>query len=689
MPFRSPYRHGFVRAAVCIPSLRVADPAFNAEQSIELAREAARQGALISLFPELGLSGYSCQDLFHQQALLGEVLTGLASFVDASSELPGLFVVGAPLRFADRLFNCAVVVQGGAVRGVVPKSYLPNYREFYEKRHFAPASVARRLGRAGESMVLLGRDVPFGADLVFTALNVAHLTLGVEICEDLWAPVPPSSALALAGATVICNLSASNVTIAKAEYRRLLCASQSGRTVTAYLYAAAGAGESTTDLAWDGHGMIHENAQLLAESERFAAGPQLVMADVDVELLSQERMRWTAFSDGPGEAAEPRSVRRIEMAIQLPEPAKNERLRRRLPRFPYVPADPDCRDERCREVYEIQVQGLSQRLRASAIEKVVIGVSGGLDSTQALLVAAQTMDRLGLPRRNVLAYTLPGFATSAQTLANGWKLMRALGVSGEEIDIRPAAERMLADLDHPASRGEAVYDITYENVQAGQRTSILFRLANQQGALVVGTGDLSELALGWSTYGVGDQMSHYGVNASVPKTLIRHLIRWRADQAERREEGGELAGVLRSIAATTVSPELVPGEENGEPAQSSEAVVGPYDLQDFHLYWISRYGFRPSKVAYLALAAWGELDHGEWPQGVPEASRTAYDLPAIKRWLRVFLKRFFQTSQFKRSALPDGPKVGSGGSLSPRGDWRAPSDSSADLWLRELEERVP
>jgi NAD+ synthase (glutamine-hydrolysing) len=688
--FDSPYSHGFVRVAVCIPRVKVAEPAFNARRTLELAARATREGAAVCLFPELGLSAYSNQDLFHQDALLDGVLAGLHEVVEASADLPGLWVVGAPLRFEGRLYNCGVVVHDGAVAGVVPKSHLPNYREFYEKRHFAPAAAFAVSGPADGTVALLGRQVPFGADLVFPVLNVPELSLGVEICEDLWAPLPPSTAQALAGATVLCNLSASNVTIAKADYRRLLCAAQSGRTVSAYLYSAAGAGESTTDLAWDGHGMVYENAELLAESERFADGDQLVVADIDLDRLTQERMRWSAFSEPPADGLRP--VRRVEIAIRLPELAEGDPLRRRVARFPYVPADPRRRDERCHEVYEIQVQGLAQRLRASGIDKPVIGVSGGLDSTQALLVAVQAVERLGLPRANVLAYTLPGFATSEHTYDNAWALMRALGVSAAEIDIRPAARQMLADLDHPAAHGEAVYDRTYENVQAGARTSQLFRLANHHGGLVVGTGDLSELALGWSTYGVGDQMSHYAVNASVPKTLIRHLIRW---QAERMAAGGDgaLAEVLRSIVATAVSPELVPAGDSeelsrGEPVQRTEDVIGPFDLQDFHLYYLSRYGYRPSKVAYLALKAWGDPARGDWPEGIPEEERHAYDLATIRRWLEVFLRRFFATSQFKRSALPDGPKVGSGGSLSPRSDWRAPSDASAEVWLRELEEAL-
>lgn len=679
--FYSPYSQGFFRVAACVPRVRLADPRVNGERTLALAQRAADAGAGLVLFPELGLSGYSIQDLLQQQVILEGCEQALAGLAEASVALPAVLIIGMPILTGGRLFNCAVALHRGHVLGVVPKSYLPNYREFYEARHFAPAEAA-----SSASIRLLGGDVPFGNDLIFAARETAGLALHLEICEDVWAPVPPSSRAALAGATVLCNLSASNITIGKADYRRLLCSAQSGRCVAAYVYAACGSGESTTDLAWDGHAMVWENGSLLAESDRFANEEQLVIADVDLERLALERARWTTFAESArseGEAVT--RFRRID--FDLSRPANVEGLRRPLERFPYVPRDRARLDERCQEIYQIQVHGLAQRLRATGLQKVVIGVSGGLDSTQALLVTALTMDQLGLPRTNVLGYTLPGFATSERTRANAWRLMRALGVSAAEIDIRPSARQMLADIGHPAADGAAVYDITFENVQAGERTSHLFRLANRHGGLVAGTGDLSELALGWTTYGVGDQMSHYNVNASVPKTLIRHLILWLAGSGRVDEE---TSAVLRAIAATTISPELVPGQaSDGEPAQRTEDEVGPYELQDFHLYYVSRYGFRPSRVAYLAWQAWGDVERGSWPDSIPLEARNAYDLPTIKRWLRVFLRRFFAQSQFKRSAMPDGPKVGSGGSLSPRGDWRAPSDASADAWLAELDENVP
>ncbi|MCA9656842.1 MAG: NAD(+) synthase, partial [Myxococcales bacterium] len=664
-PFSSIYRHGFARVAVCIPALRVADPAHNSARTIELAQRASAAGAVVVVFPELGISAYTCEDLFHQDALLGACEAGLAAIAAASRDLHPLLLVGAPLRVEGRLFNCAVAIHRGAVLGVIPKSYLPNYREFYERRQFAAA----REGLARE-ITVLGQRVPFGDDLIFAASSIPDLLVHAEICEDVWVPIPPSTYAALAGATVLCNLSASNITIGKADYRKGLCAAHSGRCVAAYLYTAAGAGESTTDLAWDGHAMIYENAALLAESRRFAADEQVVLADVDLGRLVQDRLRLTSFGDAIADNRERlRGLRRIPFDLEIPDAAG---LERRVDRYPFVPSDVERRDERCYEAYNIQVHGLCKRLEAARIDKLVIGVSGGLDSTQALIVAAKAMDRLGLPRSHVLAYTMPGFATSSRTYENAWKLMRALGVKAAEIDIKPSCRQMMKDIEHPFHEGEAVYDITFENVQAGERTSHLFRLANHHKAMVLGTGDLSELALGWATYGVGDHMSHYNVNASVPKTLIQYLIRW---VIEAREVDPATAEVLQSIVDTEISPELIPGAEDDPdaPAQSTEAKIGPYDLQDFNTYYITRYGFPPSKVAFLALHAWSDRRRGAWPPGTPEERRRDYDLPTIKRWLEVFLYRFFQISQFKRSCVPNGPKVGSGGSLSPRGDWRAPS----------------
>jgi len=672
------YRHNFARVAVAIPEVRVADPAFNARQTISLLREAAGHDAVLAVFPELGLTAYSCEDLFHQQALLDGALAALGEVARASADLDLVAVVGLPLRVDGLLFNCAAVLQRGRILGVVPKTYPPNYREFYELRHFAPAGYAH----TAEVDLLGQRQVPFGARLLFEADSQPCLILGVEICEDLWTPIPPSSYAALAGATVLANLSASNITVGKDEYRSQLVANQSGRCLAAYAFCAAGYGESTTDLAWDGHGMIYENGTCLAQTARFAYGSQLACADVDLDRLVQDRMRQTSFAQAmQAHAAVIAGYRRIRFSLALPV-SDTLLLDRAIERFPYVPSDPQTRAARCREIYEIQVQGLVKRLRAAGAQKVVIGVSGGLDSTQALIVCARAMDVMGLPRENILAYTMPGFATGERTLSQARRLMAALGCAANEIDIRPACTQMLKDIGHPFASGKPVYDVTFENVQAGERTSHLFRLANLNQALVIGTGDLSELALGWCTYGVGDQMSHYAVNASVPKTLIQYLIRY---ETGTRELGQQATEVLEQVLETEISPELVPGAGNGQPAQSSEAVVGPYELQDFNLYYTLRFGLDPAKVAFMAYCAWRDRTRGNWPD-VPEGERRQYGVRDIKRWLGVFLQRFFQSSQFKRSAIPNAPKVGSGGSLSPRGDWRAPSDSEAGAWVARLEE---
>ncbi len=681
-PFHSIYSHGFIRTAVCVPRLRVADPGYNAKQTIRLAEQASRMSAAVTVFPELGLSAYANDDLFHQDALLDSAAEAVSRVADASRDLTPVLVVGAPLRFDAALFNCAVVIYRGEALGIVPKSYLPNYAEFYEKRQFTRAASALR-----NKVRFRDDDVPFGSDLIFETPSLKHFALHVELCEDLWVPIPPSTYAALGGACVLVNLSASNSTIGKAEYRRGLCAMQSGKCVAAYLYAGAGAGESTTDLAWDGHGMIWENGRLLAETERFSPEGQVTAADVDLELLAQNRMRLTSFHDAAGDHRDRmRALRRIPFDFEIPK--GDIPLRRTVERFPYVPSDPATLDARCQEACNIQVHGLMQRLQSAGIDRIVIGVSGGLDSTQALLVAARAMDKLDRPREHILAYTMPGFATSDRTLANARALMQALGVTAGEIDIRPAAMQTFRDIGHPFADDEPVYDVTFENVQAGTRTSHLFRLANLHKGLVLGTGDLSELALGWTTYGVGDHMSHYNVNASVPKTLIRHLIRWTIASGAFDEP---VAGVLQSVLDTEISPELVPQEDGNadEPHQRTEEVVGPFDLQDFNLYYVTRYGFRPAKVAFLSRHAWGSTPekHGDAEaNGVPAHT---YTLAEIKHWLGVFLYRFFKISQFKRSAMPNGPKVGSGGSLSPRGDWRAPSDSEAEVWIEALRRDVP
>ncbi len=675
--FRSLYRHGFARLASCTTRVALADPAANAEAVLRMARRCHDDAVALAVFPELGLSGYTIGDLLQQDVLLDAAEQAVARVVGGSAGLLPLLLVGAPVRHAGRLYNAAFAIHRGRLLGVVPKTYLPNYREFYERRHFVSGQ-----GITGQQVSVAGLSAPFGTDLLFAAEDLPDLVVHAEICEDFWVPVPPSSAAALAGATVLANLSASNITIGKADTRRMLCQSQSARCLAAYLYAAAGAGESTTDLAWDGQAGIYENGATLAETERFPEEDGCAVADVDLDMLRQERMRTGTFDDN-GRAHPATQWRRV--AFRLDPPADDIGLRRPLERFPFVPSEPLRLQQDCFEAYNIQVSGLMQRLRSAGIKRVVIGVSGGLDSTQALIVAARAFDRLERPRTDILAYTMPGFGTGDATKANAWRLMRALGVSQAELDIRPAARQMLADMQHPFARGEPAYDVTFENVQAGLRTDYLFRLANQHDGIVIGTGDLSELALGWCTYGVGDQMSHYNVNAGMPKTMIQHLIRWIVSSDQFAPD---VADTLLAILGTEISPELVPAED-GKALQSTEATIGPYALQDFTLFHVLRYGFRPSKIAFLALHAWGDTAAGAWPPGFPDAQRVAYDLPEIRRWLGVFLHRFFGFSQFKRSAMPNGPKISAGGGLSPRGDWRAPSDGNARVWLEELERTVP
>ncbi len=678
-PFFALHRQGFVRVAACTPRTAVGDPARNAAETLCLLDEAAAAHADLVLFPELGLSAYAIDDLFLQDALLDAVERAVADLAAASVKLAPAIVVGAPLRRNGRLYNCGVVLARGTIAGVVPKSFLPNYREYYEHRWFAPGA-----GLAGLHIDVAGQRVPFGTDLVFQSSGLRDFVFHVEVCEDVWAPAPPSIRGALAGAAILCNLSASNVVIGKAADRELLCASQSMRCQAAYVYSAAGPGESTTDLAWDGQATIHELGVVLARTERFPSASQMAVADIDVERIRLERMRTPTFDAAAAAAGHPEATFR-RVVFEHAASDADVGLVRPLDRFPFVPDDPDKLDRDCFEAFNIQVQGLRKRLEATGLKHIVIGVSGGLDSSHALLVAARTFDSLGLPRANILAFTMPGFATSEKTKANAWALMRALGVTAEELDIRPAARQMLADLGHPYAQGEAVYDVTFENVQAGLRTDYLFRLANQRRGLVLGTGDLSELALGWCTYGVGDQMSHYNVNGSLAKTLIQYLMRWVAASGQ---VDAAAAQVILSIVGTEISPELVPADANGD-LQSTQQIVGPYELQDFHLFYITRYGLRPSKVAFLAWHAWKDAEREPWPPAFPVEARHAYDLAHVRKWLAVFLRRFFAESQFKRSAMPNGPKVVSGGSLSPRGDWRAPSDGNANAWLAELEANVP
>ncbi len=681
MDFYSAYAHGFARVAACTVPVTVADPRANAATILAEARACNDDGVAVALFPELSVSGYALDDLHLQDTLLEATYDALDEIVAASATLRPMLVVGAPVEVGNRVLNCAVVVHGGRVLGVAPKSYLPNYREFYEKRWFAPGDDQR--GRTVALPFGDAQEVPFGPDLIFAADDVAGLKVHVEVCEDMWVPVPPSAEAALAGATVLLNLSASPITVARAEDRRLMVRSTSARCLAAYVYAAAAQGESTTDLSWDGQTLVYEAGDLLAETERFPDGPRRAVADVDLDRLRQERLRMGSFDDNRRALTDRVSgFRTVSWTVR--PPSGDVGLRRKVDRFPFVPDDADRLALDCYEAYNIQVTGLEKRLDAIGQPKVVIGVSGGLDSTHALIVAARAMDRLGRPRSDVHAFTMPGFATSSETKERATRLARSLGVTFEELDIRPAAEQMLKDLGHAYGEGEKLYDVTFENVQAGLRTDYLFRLANHRGGIVLGTGDLSELALGWCTYGVGDQMSHYAVNTGVPKTLIQHLIRWVADSGQF---DGETNDVLREILVQEITPELVPTSE-GEVPQSTEASVGPYALQDFSLFWTLRYGFRPSKIAFLAWHAWRDATTGEWPPNFPHDERSAYDLATIRRWLQVFVRRFF-SSQFKRSALPNGPKVSPGGTMSPRGDWRMPSDASAAAWLAELEANVP
>ncbi len=678
-PFYALHRQRMVRVAAATPPASVGDAPANAAAAIALARTAHDRGVDLVVFPELNLTSYAIDDLHLQSAQQSASLAAIVAVRDASRDLKPVLIVGAAIERAGRLYNCAVVIARGRILGVVPKTFLPNYREYYEKRWFVSGA-----GLHGLTIAIDGEDVPFGADLLFAAADLPFFTFHAEICEDYWAPTPPSTAGALAGALICCNLSASNIVIGKARERAMLAAAQSARAVCAYVYSAAGPGESTTDLSWDGQGLVYELGELLAGSTRFGHDPELAVADIDAERLLQERTRFGTFNDAAALAGHPETrFRRI--AFTHGDDTRDTGLERDVRRFPFVPNDPDKRDADCYEAFNIQVEGLAKRLSATGSKTLVIGVSGGLDSTHALIVAAKAMDRLGRPRSDILGFTMPGFATGEGTKAHAWALMRALGIVADEIDIRPAATQMLKDMDHPFGRGEPVYDVTFENVQAGLRTDYLFRLANQRGGLVLGTGDLSELALGWCTYGVGDHMSHYAVNAGVPKTLIQFLIRWCIRDSQYDEATNQ---VLAGILAQEISPELVPAGADGA-LQSTESKIGPYALNDFFAHYVLRHGLAPSKIAFLAWHAWRDADSGRWPADFPEDARVAYDLPTIRFWLEKFLDRFFRTSQFKRSALPNGPKVSSGGAVSPRGDWRAPSDGTARVWLEELAINCP
>lgn len=700
--FRNLYRHGFARVAACTLPVTMADPFANADAIVEQVRGLHDEGAAVAVFPELSLSGYSIDDLLLQDVLLRDVEAAVVRLARATTELLPLVAVGAPLRHRNRLYNCAVLIHRGEIVGITPKSYPANYREFYEKRHFASGAGLvdewfRPTFARGEDADLLD-GVPFGTDVLVHVDDVPGLVVHAEVCEDVWVPVPPSHEAALAGATMLLNLSASPITVARADDRHLVARSASLRCAAAYLYAAASEGESTTDLSWDGQTMVYEVGELLGESERFPSGPRATIVDVDVDRLRQERLRQGSFDDngmarGIGTSIGTPGRLYREVHLELDPPAGALGLRRRLDRFPFVPDDEARLAQDCYEAYNIQVSALERRLRAIGGErwqpKIILGVSGGLDSTHALLVAAKAMDRLERPRTDIIGITMPGFATSDRTRTNAVDLMEALGITWEELDIRPAATQMLREMGHPfgrdpdADHDPDVYDVTFENVQAGLRTDYLFRIANQRGGIVLGTGDLSELALGWCTYGVGDQMSHYGVNGGVPKTLMQQLVHWVADS----DQLPEVSDTLRSVLDTEISPELVPSRDEDRP-QSTQDRIGPYALQDFTLHHVLRHGSRPSKIAFLAEQAWSDATKGAWPASVAEEDRGAYDLAEIRAWLVVFVERFF-ANQFKRSALPDGPKVLPSGTMSPRGDWRMPSDVGAARWLADIEDNVP
>ncbi|MCK0098096.1 NAD(+) synthase [Qipengyuania sp. S6317L1] len=677
--FYDMHAHGMVRVATATPCHRTADVAYNTKGILAEAKKAGERQVDLVVYPELCISSYAIDDLLLQDALLDASEAAIATIAEASADISPVLIVGAPLRRNNKLYNCAVVIAGGEVLGVIPKSYLPNYREFYEKRHFSHGRGCQDLW-----IGINGEEVPFGTDLIFAASNLKGFTFGVEICEDYWAPNPPGTMAALAGALILCNLSASPITIGRADDRHLHCRSSSSRSICAYVYSASGHGESTTDLAWDGQGVIYELGDLLAQSVRFDLDAELCVTDIDTDRIAGERMRNQTFSDAAEAHGRPEDTFR-RIVFEHNYTTGDIGLERKIRRFPFVPNNPKTLEEDCYEAFNIQVDALLRRIQATRAKSLVIGISGGLDSTHALIVACKACDRLGLPRSTVRGYTMPGFGTSDGTKSNAWKLMEAFGITAEEIDIKPAATRMLEDMGHPFAKGEPHYDVTFENVQAGLRTDYLFRLAGQHSGFVVGTGDLSELALGWCTYGVGDHMSHYGVNAGVPKTLIRFLIRWTAETAQFDDTCSK---ILLSVYDTVISPELVPPGEDGA-IQDTEAHVGPYELHDFFIHHCIRYGQHPGKIAFLAWHAWRDASAGEWPDGLSEHRKREYDLAEIAKWLETFLRRFFGFSQFKRSAIPNGPKVSSAGALSPRGDWRAPSDAVADVWLNELRDSLP
>ena len=638
--------YGFVKVAAAVPRVKIADCNFNAKQLESLIAVADGKGVQIITFPEMCITAYTCGDLFGQQLLLEEAEMALMQILNNTRQLDIISILGMPVVINSTVINAAVVIQKGKVLGVVPKTYLPNYKEFYEQRWFTSA-----LQVAETNVRLCGQIIPMGTNLLF---ETSDTIFGIEICEDLWSTIPPSSTLALQGAEIIFNLSADNEGIGKNSYLRSLISQQSARCISGYVFSSCGFGESTTDVVFAGNGLIYENGNQLAHNDRFSFEEQLIISEIDVEYLRAERRINTTFAASKGNI--PADKKPVRIATEFVN-SKELNLTRTFERHPFVPQGAAL-NERCEEVFSIQVAGLAQRLVHTGAKTAVIGISGGLDSTLALLVCVKTFDKLGLSRKNIIGVTMPGFGTTNRTYHNAISLMNSLGITVREISIKEACIQHFKDINHDIN----VHDVTYENAQARERTQILMDIANQTGGMVIGTGDLSELALGWATYN-GDHMSMYGVNGSIPKTLVKYLVKWVAEN-----EVDETSCItLLDIVDTPISPELIPADENGDIKQKTEDLVGPYELHDFFLYYFMRFGFRPSKIFMLASLAFKEV----------------YDEETIKKWLLIFFRRFFN-QQFKRSCLPDGPKVGSI-SISPRGDWRMPSDASAAAWLKEIE----
>ncbi len=660
--FFSTYDQGFVRVAACSVPVSLGQPAVNAEAIADSLAHCSADGVGLAVFPELSLTGYSIGDLLLQETLLEAAEKALISLAKQTEKLLPVAVVGLPVRRDGHVYNAAAVLHRGEILGIVPKQYVPEH----EARYFSPAPE----NTIDDTITIGSVPVLFGNYINFHSIDVPGLRLHVELGEDMAAPISPGTHGALAGATIIATLAASPAAAGRANERLAASSAYSKKNTAAHIYVTAGEGESSTDFSWDGHAMIHELGEELASLEPFASSPQVTTADVDLRKIEAERRR------------SPKTTpikETIFTGFELNPPLEDIGFQRKVARFPYVSDDDEQLAADCEDVFNIQVYALAQRLKAIGHPKILLGVSGGLDSTQALLVAAKTMDMLKRPRTDILAFTMPGFATTDHTKNNAKAISESLGVTFDEIDIKPVAKQMLTDMGHPFGRGEEVYDVTFENVQAGLRTDYLFRLANDRGGIVLGTGDLSELALGWATYGVGDQMSHYNVNPGLPKTLMQQMIRWVI--ASEQFDTGVLE-VLQSIVDTEITPELIPTRE-GEVAQSTQASIGPYALQDFNLYYLTRYGMQPSRIAFLSYHAWHDQDFGDWPAGYPVAERGAYSLGEIKKWLELFLRRFFN-NQFKRSAAPNGPQVHEAGSLSPRGGWNMPADISSPAWIAEL-----